>query len=106
MRLFILSCFPAVALAAIASSVIPVRAFAADGSAGLAKEQPASGRFVKTDQGFMVPYEAKIPGTDVTFQMQPIAGGKFKLGSPESEADRKEDEGPQVEIEVEPFWIG
>jgi len=72
---------------------------------GLVKEKPADGRFVETEQGFMVPYELAIPGTDVSFTMQPIPGGSFKLGSPESEADRSEDEGPQVEIEIAPFWM-
>ena len=38
--------------------------------------------------------------------MLPIPGGKFTLGSPEAEADRKDDEGPQVEVEVEPFYMG
>ena len=28
------------------------------------------------------------------------------MGSPEGEEDRKTDEGPQVEIEVEPFYMG
>ena len=79
---------------------------AADDTLGLVKDEPASGRFVKTDRGFMVPYLANIPGTDVTFEMQPIPGGKFKLGSPENEAGRKADEGPQVEIQVAPFWMG
>ena len=90
----------------VLSAVGGFTAAAADDTPGLVKEQPASGRFVKTDRGFMVPYPGTIPGTDVTFEMQPIPGGKFKLGSPESEADRKEDEGPQVEIEVAPFWMG
>ena len=73
---------------------------------GLVKDQPASGRFVKTDKGFMVPYTATIPGTKVTFEMQPIPGGKVKLGSPDSEAGRAKSESPQVEIEIEPFWMG
>ena len=74
---------------------------------GLVKQQPASGRFVKTDRrGYMIPYTATIPGTDVTFQMEPIPGGKFKCGSPASEPKRKDDEGPQFEVEVEPFWMG
>jgi formylglycine-generating enzyme required for sulfatase activity len=72
---------------------------------GLVKDQPGSGRFVKTDQGFMVPYEQTIPGTDVKFSMQPVPGGKFLLGSPDSEAGRKADEGPQVEVTIEPFWM-
>ena len=72
---------------------------------GLVKEQPASRRFVKTAQGFMVPYAQTIPGTTVTFEMQPIPGGKFLLGSPANEPGRAPTEGPQVEIEVEPFWM-
>jgi formylglycine-generating enzyme required for sulfatase activity len=72
---------------------------------GLVKDQPASGRFVKTELGYMVPYKFTIPGTEATVEMQPIPGGKFKLGSPESEAGRKPDEGPQVEVEIEPFWM-
>ena len=54
----------------------------------------------------MVPYTATIPGSEIEFTMIPIAGGKFKMGSPESEADRRDDEGPQVEIVVDPFWMG
>lgn len=57
-------------------------------------------------EGEMKPYTQKIPGTSVKFDMVPIRGGKFLMGSPESEADRKEDEGPQFEAEVEPFWMG
>src|SRR4030095_13812352 len=72
---------------------------------GLAKEQPATGRFVKTEAGYMVPYRQAIPGTDVTFEMQPIPGGKFLLGSPPGEKGRKPEEGPQVEVQVEPFWM-
>jgi formylglycine-generating enzyme required for sulfatase activity len=38
--------------------------------------------------------------------MVPIPGGKFVMGSPDGEASRKEDEGPQHEVEIEPFWMG
>ncbi len=38
--------------------------------------------------------------------MVPIPGGKFLMGSPEDEEDRNEDEGPQHEVEIEPFWMG
>ena len=65
-------------------------------SPGIAKNKPETGRFVETEQGFMVAYDVTIPGTDVVFTMQPIPGGKFKLGSPASEADRSDDEGPQA----------
>lgn len=54
----------------------------------------------------MKPYTQKIIGTDVSFDMVPIPGGTFTMGSPEDEADRKEDEGPQFEASVEPFWMG
>ncbi|MGI9455934.1 MAG: formylglycine-generating enzyme family protein [Aeoliella sp.] len=68
---------------------------------GLVAQLPAQGRFVKIDLGYMVPYEAEIPGTDVKFTMVPIPGGKFLMGS-----QHVEDEGPQFEVEVEPFWMG
>ena len=54
----------------------------------------------------MKPYTEKIPSADVKFDMVPIPGGKFLMGSPESEGDRKKDEGPQVEVGIEPFWMG
>jgi formylglycine-generating enzyme len=72
---------------------------------GIVAEQPADGRFVKIDGGYMVPYIEKIPGTDVSFEMIPVPGGEFLMGSPESEAERNEDEGPQVRVNLDPFWI-
>jgi len=54
----------------------------------------------------MKPYKEEITGTDITFEMIPIPGGKFTMGSPEDEKDRKENEGPQHEVEIEPFWMG
>ncbi len=73
---------------------------------GLVKEKPDSGPFVEIDGGFMVPYTTQIPGTDVSFEMIPIPGGKFMMGSPDSETGRQGIEGPQAEIVVEPFWMG
>ncbi|MDO5554015.1 MAG: formylglycine-generating enzyme family protein [Planctomycetia bacterium] len=49
--------------------------------------------------------QSHLPNEKITFKMVPIQGGKFLLGSPESEAGRGEDEGPQVEVEIEPFWM-
>src|SRR5262249_40320993 len=40
------------------------------------------------------------------FDMVPIPGGKFVMGSSAGEAGRKEDEGPQHEVEIDPFWMG
>ena len=54
----------------------------------------------------MKAYTTTIPGSDVSYDMVPIAGGKFKMGSPETEKGRKPDEGPQREMEVAPFWMG
>ncbi len=54
----------------------------------------------------MKPYQDRILGTKVTFEMLPIAGGEFLLGSPQAEDDRGPDEGPQVQVRIEPFWMG
>ena len=77
----------------------------ADEVPGLVKEKPASGPCVETDKGFMVPYSVTIPGTKVTFEMIPIPGGEFLLGSPESEPGRDANEGPQVHVQTRPFWM-
>jgi formylglycine-generating enzyme required for sulfatase activity len=45
-------------------------------------------------------------GTKVPFEMVAVPGGEFVMGSSEGEADRKNDEGPQVKVRVKPFWIG
>ncbi len=76
---------------------------------GLADAQPESGRFVACERPkatFMVPYTATIPGTDVTYEMVPIPGGTFYLGSPEDQSERGSDEGPVVSVQVQPFWMG
>ena len=51
-------------------------------------------------------YRELIEHTDAKLDMVPIPGGRFLMGSPDDEADRKNDEGPQREIEVDPFWMG
>jgi formylglycine-generating enzyme required for sulfatase activity len=38
--------------------------------------------------------------------MVPVPGGEFLMGSPETEAERQTDEGPQHKVRVEPFWMG
>jgi formylglycine-generating enzyme required for sulfatase activity/mono/diheme cytochrome c family protein len=54
----------------------------------------------------MKPYKQLIPGTNVSYEMVPIPGGRFKMGSPEDEEDRNPAEGPQIKVEIEPFWMG
>ncbi len=73
---------------------------------GIRRTKPAEGRYVQVGDVYMVPYTAKIPGTEVEYAMEPIPGGEFQLGSPADEADRLADEGPQRTIVVEPFWMG
>lgn len=54
----------------------------------------------------MKAYTNVIPGTEVAYAMTPIPGGEFLMGSPEAEAERKADEGPQHKVKVSPFWMG
>jgi formylglycine-generating enzyme required for sulfatase activity len=51
-------------------------------------------------------YDTKVPKTGIPFSMVAIKGGEFMMGSPASEAKRREDEGPQVKVKVKPFWMG
>lgn len=51
-------------------------------------------------------YTEAIPGTYIDFDMAPIPGGTFTMGSPESEDFRKKDEGPQIKVQISPFWMG
>ena len=64
---------------------------------------PAS---VASSEAEMKPYREAIGDRGVTFDMIPIPGGMFLMGSPLDEPDRRDDEGPQHEVEVEPFWMG
>ena len=52
------------------------------------------------------PYVETIPGSEVKFEMVFIPGGTFTMGSPAGEAGRGEDEGPQHEVTIRPFWMG
>jgi formylglycine-generating enzyme required for sulfatase activity len=51
-------------------------------------------------------YDSKVPKTEKPYSMVAIKGGEFLMGSPASEANRKDDEGPQVKVKVKPFWMG
>ncbi len=54
----------------------------------------------------MKPYTDAIPGTTLTFEMVPIPGGEFLMGSPPNEPGREKHEGPQHRVKLEPFWMG
>lgn len=85
--------FAFVLIAAIGSSAIAL----AEGP-GFVTERPAEGRSVEVDGGFLVPYEARIPGTDVTFWMAPVPGGPVELPAVEG--------GEPQTVELAPYWIG
>lgn len=71
----------------------------------LPKPAPAENADAKTEAE-MKAYTEAIPGTDLKFGMAPIPGGKFLMGSPANEKGHKDDEGPQVEVTIDPFWMG
>jgi formylglycine-generating enzyme required for sulfatase activity len=51
-------------------------------------------------------YTETIRGTPATFDMVPIPGGTFRMGSPPGEKGRRKDEGPQHQVTVRPFFMG
>ena len=53
----------------------------------------------------MKPYTDEIPGTGVKFEMVPIPGGEFVMGSPEAEKGFNANEGPQHKVKIAPFWM-
>lgn len=50
-------------------------------------------------------YQQQLPGSDLFIEMTYIPGGTFLMGSPANEDGREKNEGPQIEVEVEPFWM-
>jgi formylglycine-generating enzyme required for sulfatase activity len=69
----------------------------------MAADTPAA---ASKGQADMKAYTENIPGTDVKFDMVPIPAGKFIMGSPKSEKCRQQDEEPQHEVAISPFWMG
>lgn len=53
----------------------------------------------------MKPYAEQIEHTELEIDMLPIPGGEFVMGSPDTEPDRSDDEGPQRRVAVSPFWM-
>ncbi|GAB3692759.1 formylglycine-generating enzyme family protein [Spirosoma flavus] len=51
-------------------------------------------------------YTQVVPGSNQTYAMVAIPGGKFMMGSPNFEKGRKPDEGPQHNVMIEPFYMG
>ncbi|WP_184302816.1 formylglycine-generating enzyme family protein [Aporhodopirellula rubra] len=88
------------------STVSFADATATKSSLGIATEKPAEGPSVALEDGtFMVPYTQRIPGTDIQFEMIPVPGGAFTLGTPEDAEDFVDDEGPTIPLKVKPMWV-
>jgi formylglycine-generating enzyme required for sulfatase activity len=110
----LLRCIPSVyfrvtlACAVLAASFghAPVRAAAPDAKAAGTPPVLAIPDADAAAESEMKPYTDYIPNTVAKFTMLPIPGGTFTMGSPDDEADRFDDEGPQFKVTVEPFWMG
>jgi formylglycine-generating enzyme required for sulfatase activity len=76
---------------------------AADPPPRLVLEVPNATAITEAD---MKPYTDVLTGTELKFDVVPIRGGSFVMGSPSGEPNRKEDEGPQHEVVISPFWMG
>lgn len=88
-------------MCACASGLIGLASHAAGEEAlqlpqGIVATQPDTGHYVKVPQGYMVPYVARIPGSDVRYEMIPVPGGVYEF----RRGDRT------LHVEIEPFWIG
>jgi len=77
---------------------------AAPGRLAAAAPVPAS-KIALASAGETNPYIETIPGTKVSFHMVSIPGGTFTMGSPQDEQGRSEDEGPQHQVQINPFWM-
>jgi formylglycine-generating enzyme required for sulfatase activity len=53
----------------------------------------------------MKPYDELIEHSRAKITMLPIRGGEFLMGSPQTEAGREQDEGPQHTVKISPFWM-
>jgi len=97
---------PTVLLLALLT-VVPAPSLQAEHGFVPGEAQPAGdGPAVQVPGGWMVAYDETIPGTTVTFRMIPVPGGTYRMGSPDGEADRTSDEGPQIDVAVAPCWMG
>ncbi|HET6878869.1 MAG TPA: SUMF1/EgtB/PvdO family nonheme iron enzyme, partial [Pirellulales bacterium] len=83
------------------------------GSGGLLRAaDKASGAVLKVagaeakSEAEMKAYTDRISDSEASFDMVPIRGGTFSMGSPVAEAGRNDDEGPVHEVKIAPFWMG
>ncbi len=50
-------------------------------------------------------YQQELTGSDIVIDMISIPEGTFTMGSPESEAKRETDEGPEHKVLLDAFWM-
>ena len=55
--------------------------------------------------GQMAAYRKTIPGADVSYDMVPIPGGEFRMGTADNEPGHQKDESPVHTVRVEAFWM-
>ncbi len=65
----------------------------------------AKGHDIKREQR-QAEYITEDLGNGVSLEMVSIPGGKFLMGSPKDEAERRESESPQHEVTVPPLFMG
>lgn len=63
----------------------------------VAGERPILGRSVEVDGKYLLPYQVTIPGSQVSFAMEPVPGGAVSVRTAE---------GKQQEFVLTPFWMG
>jgi formylglycine-generating enzyme required for sulfatase activity len=63
------------------------------------------GKIIDREQGKAFAFKEPL-SPEVRLEMVAIPSGKFMMGSPELEHDRYDDESPQHEVTVQPFFIG
>ncbi|MCX7410519.1 MAG: formylglycine-generating enzyme family protein [Planctomycetota bacterium] len=90
---------------AFATGLCAIAAFSGAASS-FAADAPAADTTAAKTPAEMKPYKQDIRNTDVSYEMVPIPGGEFVMGSPAKETNRGEGEGPQHKVKIEPFWMG
>ena len=58
------------------------------------------------EPGAFSSYTEEIPGTSVRFEMVALEGGRFEMGTPDSEIGHREDESPAHGVSIGRFWMG
>jgi len=98
----------------LTSTIASANANADDNTLRWQDTPPASGKFVRSDRGYMIAYDQLIPGTNEIIRMIPVPGGIVRLQPPieidnsedaittESKTPRKKE---ATEIKLAPFWI-